>query len=185
MAIIIGFDLETTGLLEPDTHGENRIIELAALLYDERGTLKNKIVRRFNPGRPIGAKATEVHGIVFEMVAMEPMFQDLAEKITPILRAADLIVAHNGLGFDMPFYNKEIISLGMAPLSKEKFFDTMIASPWATFYGKSPNLGELCFALDVDYDPSKAHAAEYDVDCMMKCYFEGVRRGVYPQLATL
>lgn len=31
---------------------------------------------------------------------------------------------------------------------------------WATYDGKSPKLGELCFALGIEYDEGSAHAAE-------------------------
>lgn len=184
MSHIIGLDFETTGFLEPDEHGENRIIEIGALVYDMDGKLKGKLEARFNPARPIPAKATEVHRITYDMVAHEPQFSDRAEKIATLLRSAHMLVAHNGIGFDLPFVNKELIALGIAPLPKELMFDTMLRSPWATFTGKHPNLGELCFAMGVDYDPSKAHGALYDVEVMMKCYFEGRRRGVYPAIGA-
>lgn len=182
MSHIIGLDFETTGFLDPDEHGENRIIEVAALVYDADGKLKGKLEQRFNPGRPIPPKAVDVHGITYDMVAHEPQFGEKAPKLAALLRSATRIVAHNGLGFDLPFLNKELIALGIAPVNKALMFDTMLESPWATFFAKRPNLGELCFALDVEYDPTKAHAALYDVEVMMKCYFEGVRRGVYPAL---
>lgn len=184
MSHIIGLDFETTGFLEPDEHGEHRIIEIGALIYDLEGSLKGKLEARFNPARPIPAKATEVHRITYDMVAHEPQFADRAGKIAALLRSAKLLVAHNGIGFDLPFVNKEFIALGIAPLPESIMFDTMLQSSWATFTGKRPNLGELCFAMGVDYDTEKAHGALYDVDVMMKCYFEGVRRGVYPALAA-
>ncbi|KCY89039.1 hypothetical protein J831_3542, partial [Acinetobacter baumannii 25691_8] len=37
----------------------------------------------------------------------------------------------------------------------------------------------LCFALNIDYDPNAAHAADYDVDVMMQCFFAGLDRGFY------
>jgi DNA polymerase III epsilon subunit-like protein len=54
-----------------------------------------------------------------------------------------------------------------------------IQARWATFNGKSPNLGELCFALGVHYDPDSAHGAAYDVSVTAACFLEGLRRGFY------
>lgn len=179
MAHIIGLDFETTGFLEPDEHGQHRIIEVGMLIYDEAGNLKGQYEQRFNPARPIPAKATEVHGITYDMVAHQPQFGERAAKIATLLRSSGRIVAHNGTAFDLPFLNKELIALGIEPISERLMFDTMLESSWATFTGKRPNLGELCWALGVDYDPEKAHGALYDTERMMHCYFEGVRRGVY------
>lgn len=183
MSHIIGLDFETTGFLEPDDHGQHRIIEIGALIYDRDGKLKGKLEKRFNPARPIPQKAADVHGITYDMVAHLPQFGEDARKIATLLRSASRIVAHNGIGFDLPFLNKELIALGIEPLPASIMFDTMLESPWATFTGKRPNLGELCWAMGVDYDPEKAHGALYDTDRMMRCYFEGVRRGVYKPVA--
>lgn len=184
MAFIIGLDFETTGFLEPDDHGQHRIIEAGLLIYDEVGNLRGKYEQRFNPARPIPDSAAAVHGITYGMVAHEPQFSERAERLATLLRTAGRIVAHNGVGFDLPFLNKELIALGIAPIPASLMFDTMLESPWATFTGKRPNLGELCWAMGVEYDPEKAHGALYDVEVLMKSYFEGVRRGVYPPLAA-
>ncbi len=50
---------------------------------------------------------------------------------------------------------------------------------WATANGKNPKLGELCWALQVDYDPALAHAAEYDVQKTAECLWRGVDAGLY------
>jgi len=58
-------------------------------------------------------------------------------------------------------------------------FDTMTEGRWATPDGKLPKLQELCFALEVEYDTNKAHAAEYDVDVMMECLWKGIDCGFF------
>jgi DNA polymerase-3 subunit epsilon len=64
---------------------------------------------------------------------------------------------------------------------------TMLNAPWATFNGKNPRLEELCFACGVDYDPALAHAAAFDVDVMMQCYWRGLKFGFYqePELPAI
>jgi DNA polymerase III subunit epsilon len=176
--IVTGMDFETTGLLEP----EHRLIEGAFVMYDfdtEKKLLS--FIRRWNPGRAIDPKAQEVHGITFAQVAHLPTLEaddhgiDLIQKI---LAKSDLVVAHNGDGFDVPFLQQEFRRLAK-PLPKIVTVDTMLGGRWATPLGKLPNLAELCFACRVPYDPSAAHAAEYDVEVMMKCFFHAAKRGFY------
>lgn len=176
--IIGGTDIETTGLDQEKGH---RIIEFAAALYDfqpESGlvTPKGKFVQRINPQRAIDPAAQAVHGISFEDVSMCPDWAAVAPKVVKVMSACDVIVAHNGNGFDMPFIAAELMRIGL-PVPNVRCVDTMLESRWATPMGKLPNLGEFCFACGVDYDPSKAHAAEYDVLVMMEGFFKAVKKG--------
>jgi DNA polymerase III subunit epsilon len=178
--IVTGFDLETTGLLEPPDH---RIVEIAAIVYEyEPSTHAHKLraswVQRVNPQRPIDPKAQEVHGISFEDVAHQPRLEDVAERLVKILAVSDVVVAHNGVGFDFPFVRKELQRIGR-PVPEFVGIDTMLDARWATAFGKLPNLGELCFACGVDYDPAKAHSAEYDVQVMMDSFFRARRKGFF------
>lgn len=173
--LLIGLDLETTGL---DWATGHRIMELAALLYDENAVLKGQFVQRYNPQRPVDPKAQAVHGISFEMVSECPTLDRDAVKIATLLNKADVIVAHNGEDFDLPFLNHELTLLG-APTVKTPLVDTLTQGRWATPMGKIPNLGELCFATGVPYDPSKAHGAAYDVKVMMEAFFKGWKKGFF------
>ena len=42
-------------------------------------------------------------------------------------------------------------------------------------------------ALEIEFDKSKAHSAEYDISTTMKCFFKGLERGFYkvPELKQL
>ena len=82
------------------------------------------------------------------------------------------------MGFDGPFIAAELNRIGVNVPDVHSFC-TMENARWACPDGKLPRLGELCFAMGVDYDPAKAHAAEYDVQVMMDCYFKGLLRGFY------
>jgi DNA polymerase-3 subunit epsilon len=172
---IIGVDLETTGLLDG---GDHRIVELAVLRYHYPAsrTPYDFWVQRFNPQRPIESGASAVHGITFEMVASEPIFDEKpAQRLADLLESADLVVAHNGRDFDLPFIEKELMRVGTA-LRPVRYVDTMQAGRWATPFGKVPSLKELCFATGVEYDDDKAHAADYDVDRMMQAFFVGLEK---------
>lgn len=168
------FDTETTGLKAIDG---DKIIEVAILVYDIDTKKKiSSYVQRINPERAIDPKAQEVHGISYAQVASCPVFKDVAADIAAEFAKADICVAHN-IGFDAEFLAVEFNSAGVK-LPMIPSVDTMDAR-WATFNGKSPNLGELCFALGVPYDPSKAHGAEYDVEVTAACFLEGLRLGFF------
>jgi DNA polymerase-3 subunit epsilon len=175
--IIGGLDLETTGL---DQSAGHRIIEIAILLYNlESEQFLGKFVQRINPMRPIDPAAQAVHGITFDQLAAAPVWETVAPRVSQILSKIQYGIAHNGYGFDFPFLAAELMRVGVAVPVFEPI-DTMTESRWATPLGKNPNLRELCFACGVDYDPSKAHAAEYDVTQMMAAYFVARAQGFMP-----
>ena len=172
---IIGLDTETTGLEQEKGH---RIIEIALLTYDlATGKLEDTWVQRIDPERSIDPGAQAVHGIGYDDLVGMPKWDDVASEIARRLGTAELLVAHN-MGFDGPFIAAELLRAGFEVPNVHSLC-TMENGRWACPDGKSPRLGELCFALGVDYDTSKAHGAEYDVDVTMQCFFRGLERGFY------
>jgi DNA polymerase-3 subunit epsilon len=171
-----GLDIETTGLDQTEGH---RIIEIALSVYDLNTAVKvGQFLSRVNPQRGIDPKAQEVHGITFEELAGEPVWEVVAPKVHAILARCKYVVAHNGFGFDVPFVAGELIRAGL-PMPEVAVADTMLQGRWATPDGALPNLGALCFACGVEYDKSKAHSALYDVDVMMQCFFRQLPRGFF------
>jgi DNA polymerase-3 subunit epsilon len=176
MTVFVGIDIETTGLKQQDGH---RIIEFGAVLYDlESKRMLGKYIQRINPQRPIDPKAQAVHGISFEDVANMPTLEEVAPMIIKVMNAGQFHVAHNGEGFDLPFIRNELLRIGF-DLEIRPLVDTMLQARWATCSGKSPNLGELCFATGVDYDASLAHGAEYDIQVMTESFFIGYEKGFF------
>lgn len=172
---IIGLDTETTGLKQEDGH---RIIEIALLTYDlDTCALKDTWIKRIDPQRPIDPKAQEVHGIAYTDLIGCPTWEEIAEEVARRMSSADLLVAHN-MGFDGPFIGAELVRVGQK-VPDVHALCTMENARWACPDGKLPKLGELCFALGVPYDTSKAHSASYDVEVMMSCFFKGLSRGFY------
>lgn len=169
--MIIGLDLETTGL----TAGEDRVIEICMGLYNE-GTLLKNVTMRFNPCRPINPAAEAVHHISIDQLLDKPKFEEKALLISQLLQKAELVVIHNA-AFDAPFLKAEFERCGVQ-CPTVPVYDTMKESTWATPTGKWPKLGQLCFALNVDYNASEAHSAEYDVNKMMECYINLTAQGL-------
>lgn len=174
--VVAGLDIETTGLDQADNH---RIIELAISLFDLNTKEKiGSFLTQINPQRSIDPKAQEVHGISFESLIEKPLWSAVAPKVAALLGRCHYVVAHNGLGFDMPFLYGELIRAGQAQ-PKVGLIDTMLQARWATADGALPNLGALCFACGVEYDKAKAHSALYDVHVMMECFFSQYERGFF------
>jgi DNA polymerase-3 subunit epsilon len=105
-------DLETTGT-EPQT---DRIVEISVLkaLPDGRQRHRNQ---RINPGIPIPAAATDVHGIADADVADEPAFEDIATELRVFLDGCDLC-GFNLKRFDLRLLYAEFKRAGQ-PLSLE------------------------------------------------------------------
>lgn len=176
MRLVGGLDIETTGLSQVDG---DRMVEIALVIYDLDTKLeKGRFETRLNPERGIDPKAQAVHGISSDDLIGKPKWESVAEKFSALLSRCEFVVAHNGLGFDMPFVWGEFRRVG-APLPKVKVVDTMLSGRWATPDGSVPNLGALCWASGVEYDKSKAHGAAYDIEVMMACFFKHLPNGFF------
>ena len=181
--IIAGVDTETTGL----TWGDHRFVELYVGLYDsDTRTKVDEYFTRVNPQRSIAIDAQRIHGISAADVEHSPPFSDVALPFRNMLERGAAAVGHNWFGFDEPFINYELERVKLPKLTVPGI-DTMIQGRWATAMGTVPNLGALCWACDISYDTSKAHAAQYDVDVMMECFFKGIDWGwfEYPELVLI
>jgi DNA polymerase-3 subunit epsilon len=100
-------DLETTGL----STVSDRIIELAIIRVSPPGDVLER-VRRFNPGMPIPAEATAVHGITDEDVAAKPPFSARAKALAELLEPCDL-AGFNVRRFDLPMLLAEFKRAGV------------------------------------------------------------------------
>ena len=101
------FDLETTGL----RIATDRIIELALIKLTPGGDVVER-VRRFNPGIPIPAEATAVHGITDADVAEEESFERRARSLATMLEDCDL-GGFNIRRFDIPMLLAEFGRAGV------------------------------------------------------------------------
>lgn len=173
--IATGCDLETTGFQASKGH---RIVEICLSMWDVAARIKLRHwTFRVNPLRDIPAAASNVHKIYTEDLVDAPTWEKVAPAVNAVLQKTDLLVCHN-VGFDGPFLGEELLRVGQRPPNVPTFC-TMENARWATGTGKNPKLAELAWALKVPFDPNEAHAADYDVDAMMKCLWSGMDRGLF------
>ena len=100
-------DLETTGT---DVR-EDRIVEVAVLTVYPGGKVV-PFVRRVNPGRPIPAGASAVHGITDADVAGAPAFAAIAPDLFATLTGCD-IAGFGVVNFDLPLLVNEFARVGL------------------------------------------------------------------------
>ncbi|MBQ7206891.1 MAG: 3'-5' exonuclease [Lentisphaeria bacterium] len=100
------FDIESTGVVPQ----RDRIVEIAVVKLWPDGH-QQTTVRRLNPGIPIPAGATAIHGISDADVADAPSFADIAEKLFNYLSDCDL-AGYNITGFDVPILEAEFKRAG-------------------------------------------------------------------------
>lgn len=105
---LISLDLETTG---PDPAAA-RIVEIALVESRPNGAV-TLLSRRVNPGCPILAEATAVHGISDADVASCAPFEEIATEVGAHLLGADL-VGYNLRAFDLPVLRAEMQRAGVA-----------------------------------------------------------------------
>lgn len=173
MRIAIITDTETTSKLHPD----HRIIEASFRKCNlDTGEELENILMRFNPERSIDARAQAVHGITLEELKGEPLFKDRAKEIIKLFEEATVVVAHNGISFDFPYFVQELERVG-EKVPNFQVFDTMVHGTFATDLGKSPTLSELCWALDIDVDPEQTHKGDYDTLILRDAFFRGLKLG--------
>lgn len=151
-------DVETTGL-NPYT---DRIVELSILKITPDGGEEYKS-HRVNPGVPIPAEATAIHGITDEDIAEEPMFRRYAKGICEFLDGCD-IAGFNVITFDLPFLEAELERAGVG-FSRE---DRQLVDSMVIYHqkeprepGKSRNL-KAAYLKYCDKELEDAHGAEKD-----------------------
>lgn len=172
--VITFLDTETTGAKVEDG---DQIIEICLMRFQDGKHLET-LTQRIRPTiRTISADAQRVHGIAMTDLITMPIWDTVAPRVETWLKDSDLIVAHN-MEFDGSMIAAEQQRIGRQVPNKPTYC-TMKNGRWACFDGKAPKLQELCFALGVSYDTKLAHAAEYDVERLAECYFEGKRRGFF------
>lgn len=83
-------DTETTGVEAK----RDQIVELAGVVF-RQGQVVRRMGMLINPGMPIPAEATKVHGIRDEDVANCPSMQEIRERFLRHVREAQVLVGYN------------------------------------------------------------------------------------------
>ena len=147
------FDLETTGI-EITTA---RIVEIAVLKVFPDGN-KTMFCKRVNPGIPIPAESTAIHGIKDEDVANAPRFNEIANEVIDFFDSCDL-AGFNSNKFDIPVLVEEFLRSNIEfDFESRRFVDVQ------TIYHKMEqrNLA-AAYKFYCDKVLENAHSAEADI----------------------
>lgn len=179
MTKILFFDTETTGKANfnapPDAEYQPRIVQLGALLCDEKECEIASINLIIRPVFEIPVEASNVHGITTEFAKScgVPVFYAL-QLFWALVRQADLLVAHN-IAFDSFIIKGESLRFVTDTLEKPEVCTMKAMTPRCKIPGryedyKWPKLSEAyrhAFGKDLD----GAHDAMSDIRATKDVYF--------------
>lgn len=172
MSIVLGFDLETTGL---DT-SKDRIIELGAVAWDFESKTPLEVLNKFvlPPPEflPLSEEVKNVTGIKEEwLTKYGTHFEKVLSDVEVMVEKYGIthIFAHNGENYDRPLFMAEIGRLEFTPKSpiidKLEWVDTRSDLPHVT----EPDSRKLKhMALDHGFIPAMQHRAFADCLTMMR-----------------
>jgi DNA polymerase III subunit epsilon len=169
---IVFFDLETTGV----DIAKDRIVQIAALRLspDGREEIRTRLI---NPGIPIPAAATAIHGITDATVAGEPRFADLARGIADFFGGAD-IAGFNSNRFDLPLLVEEFGRCAIAfPAEGTKLVDVQ-----TIYHRKEERTLSAAYRFYCEGTLEHAHDAEADVRATLEVFRRQLDR--YEDLGT-
>lgn len=149
---IVFLDLETTGI----NVVTDRIVEIAFLKIHPDGREEEKLML-INPGMPIPAQASAIHGIYDKDVENAPLFREEAKNLAKFIEGCDL-AGFNSNRFDIPLLTEEFLRADVdIDLKRRKFVDVQ------TIFHKMEKrtLAAACkFYLQKDHE--NAHSAMAD-----------------------
>jgi DNA polymerase-3 subunit epsilon len=167
---LVFFDIESTGI----STSKDRIIEIyfIKLLPDEKEVHLHEY---YNPGIPIPAEATAIHGITDEFVKDKPSFAEKAHQLKHFLDDCDF-AGFNSNKFDVPLLVEEFYRSGIElDIDKRKFVDVM-----RIFHMMEPRNLAAAFKFYCNQDLENAHSAKYDTQATFDILKAQINR--YPDL---
>lgn len=145
-------DLETTGT----NVATDRIIEIAIVKVMPDRSVQNK-VRRINPGMPIPAVTTAIHGISDDDVKDMPLFKQVANELRQFMEHCD-IAGYNSNRFDIPMLVEEFLRAGLTfEVDSRRFIDVQ-----KIFHLMEKRTLSAAYKFYCDKDLINAHSAEAD-----------------------
>jgi DNA polymerase-3 subunit epsilon len=172
--------LETTGFKFSEGH---RIIEIGAVEMVNGAVTGRNFHTYVNPERDMPDGAFKVHGLSEAFLRDKPIFADprVAQAFIDFIDGAEL-VAHNGIGFDLPFFNAELDAAGLSKLDTNNIIDTLHMAR-RKFPGAPASLDALCarFGIDTSARERDGHGALLDSKLLAAVYIEltgGVQAGL-------
>ena len=172
MAKQIFLDTETTGL---DPKQGHRIIEIAAIEFNNRQPTNRRFHSYINPERDIDPAAEEVHGLSIDFLQDKPLFKDVVNDFLAFVHNSEVVI-HNA-PFDVGFINAELGRLGL-----DKFEENTITITDSLKFAKEIRPGQrnsldaLCKAFDIDNSSLTLHGALLDAQLLGEVFI-GMTRG--------
>jgi DNA polymerase III epsilon subunit family exonuclease len=154
----VAFDLETTDL-DPMTC---EIVEIGAARVRD-GAVVEEFHSLVRPQKPVAPGASEVHGYSDAELSDAPTLQQAWPEFAAFA-GDDVLVAHNGLAFDVPVLQRQVEEF--ADISGLVFFDTL---PLArSLFRESARLGDLAVRFNVPLE--RAHHALDDAVALARVF---------------
>ena len=163
----IVLDTETTGLEVKQGH---RVIEIGAVLLNDRKKSDEYFHSYLNPSRLIDQEASEVHGIMNEDLEDKPAFDEIAEEFLNFIEGSTLVI-HNA-PFDLGFLNNELkLASTNYPQIEEicEVQDTLIMAR-EKFPGQRNSLDALASRFDISGYDRSFHGALLDANILADVY---------------
>ena len=164
----IVLDTETTGL---ETEQGHRIIEIGALLLEDRKKTDNHFHVYLNPERLIDEEAQRVHGISNKDLVDKPLFFEIADEFLEFIQDSTLII-HNA-PFDLGFLNYEfnLISSSYPKLEDICDVEDSLVIARDKFPGQRNSLDALSKRFEINNYDRTFHGAMLDANILADVYF--------------
>ena len=163
----IVLDTETTGL---EVKAGHRVIEIGAVLLNNRKKSDEHFHTYLNPMRLIDEEATQVHGITNEDLNNQPLFEDIAEEFIEFVDGATLVI-HNAQ-FDVGFLNNELklTSSTMPKLEEICTIEDSLQMAKDMFPGQRNSLDALIKRFDIKGYDRELHGGLKDANILADIY---------------
>jgi len=152
------FDIEATGI----NRKTDRIIDLCIIKWLPNGETET-LNYRLNPGMPIPAESTEIHGITDSDVADSPAFESVAQEILEQLTGCDL-AGFNLIHFDIPMLQEEFLRAGLS-FNPD---DYRVLDAQKIYHRREPRDLSAALKFYAGKEHENAHGAEADVIATME-----------------
>lgn len=152
------FDFETTGL----SARYDKIIEFGAVKVKD-GLIIDSIDLFIDPEMELSKTTTKLTHITTEMVRGKTKIKE-ALKIMKDFIGDSILVSHNA-SFDVGFLNEAFINNGEKEITNP-VIDTLSLSRYLFPNNKMHSLGAVSRLLEVSYDETAAHRANYDAEVL-------------------
>ena len=160
-------DTETTGLEVQQGH---RIIEIGAVLLNDRKKSEEHFHTYLNPSRLVDEEASKVHGIMNEDLLDKPYFEEVAEEFLEFIDGSTLVI-HNA-AFDVGFLNNELkLASSKYPMLEEICeIEDSLALAKDKFPGQRNSLDALANRFDISGYDRTFHGALLDANILADVY---------------